>query len=323
MQSNSAPAGSATASPTVSIIIATYNRSQTLRHAIQSVCNSSFSDWELIVVGDACTDDTAQCVSSFNDPRIRFVNLPTRCGYQSGPNNHGVALSRGRYLAFLNHDDFYLPDHLAACVAELESSGADLVWVPCAVAYPKAVPAGERPFWFGLQGVPSTSEYSPLAVYFASTWMFRRGLADRVGPWRSPDQTYVVPSQDWLFRAWRSGATLKFLPSITVIVVPAGARPGSYTRRISPEHEFLAQWIQKEPIYREQILEDAAVNEAMGRFLHHRHPPLWSLARRTLLRPIYSLLTRMGIHPFCLPMAIVHGRRGGYIRYLGRITGAQ
>jgi hypothetical protein len=105
--------------------------------------------------------------------------------------------------------------------------------------------------------------------------------------------------------------------------VSAGARPGSYTRRISPEHEFLAQWLQKDPKYRERILEDAAVNETMGRFLHHRHPPLWSLARRTLLRPIYSLLTRMGIHPFCLPMAIAHGRRGGYIRYPGRITGAR
>ena len=204
VQSDPAPT---TTAPTISVIIPTYNRSQTLRHAIQSVCNSSLTDWELIVVGDACTDDTAQCVSSFNNPRIRFVNLASRCGDQSGPNNHGIALSRGRYLAFLNHDDFYLPDHLAACVAELESSGADLVWVPCAVAHPKAAPVGERPFSFALQGVPATSEYSPMATYFASSWVLRRDLADRVGAWRSPDRIYIVPSQDWLFRAWRSGAS--------------------------------------------------------------------------------------------------------------------
>ena len=97
------------ASPAVSVIIATYNRAHTLRHAVQSVRNSSFTDWELIVVGDACTDDSAECVAAFNDPRIRFVNLPDRTGHQSGPNNHGLALARGKYVAFLNHDDLFFP----------------------------------------------------------------------------------------------------------------------------------------------------------------------------------------------------------------------
>ncbi len=170
-------------SPAVSVVIATYNRTHTLRHAVQSVCNSSLTDWELIVVGDACTDDTAECVAAFNDPRIRFVNLPDRIGDQSGPNNRGLALARGKYVAFLNHDDIYFPDHLAACVAELERSGADLVWVPCAIARPKAVADDGRPFSFALIGVPpSTSSYSPLATCLASSWMFRRGLAERVGP---------------------------------------------------------------------------------------------------------------------------------------------
>ncbi|MGO8908846.1 MAG: hypothetical protein ACLQDM_05915 [Bradyrhizobium sp.] len=110
---------------------------------------------------------------------------------------------------------------------------------------------------------------------------------------------------------------------MTVIVVSAGARPGSYARRVSPEHEFLAHWLQEDPRSREIILEEAAVNEAMEHFLQHRHPPLWSLVRRTLLRPIYSLLTRMGIHPLSLPMAITYGRRGGFVRYLRRVTEAR
>lgn len=315
----SAPAA---APPTVSVIIATYNRSQPLRHAIRSVCNSTLGDWEIIVVGDACTDDTAEVVSSFDEPRIRFVNLPSRCGDMSGPHNHGLALARGRYVAFLNHDDLYLPDHLATCVAELEASGADLVWVPCAIASAKADPTGDWPFSFALIGVPSAFEYSPLGVYFSSSWMFRRGLADRVGPWRSPDQIYVVPSQDWLFRAWHSGARLRFLPSVSVILLPAGGRAGSYARRVSPEHDLLAQRLQEDPGCRERILEEAAVNEAREHFLHHRYPPLWSLARRTLLRPVYALLARMGIHPLSLPMALAYGRRGGFVRNLRKITGA-
>lgn len=315
--------GPAAASPAVSVIIATYNRSQPLRHAIRSVCNSSFSDWEIIVVGDACTDDTAEVVSSFDDPRIRFVNLPSRCGDMSGPHNHGLALARGRYVAFLNHDDLYLPDHLAKCVAELETSGADLVWVPCAIARAKADPTGEWPFSFALIGVTSTFEYSPLGIYFASSWVFRRGLADRVGPWRSPGQMYVVPSQDWLFRAWRLGARLRFLPSVSVILVPAGGWAGSYARRESPEHDLLARRLREDPGCLERILEEAALHEAREHFRHHRYPPFWSLTRRMLLRPVYALLARMGIHPFSLPMALAYGRRGGFVRRLRRITGAE
>ena len=306
----------AAAAPAVSVIIATYNRSQPLRHAIRSVCNSTLSDWEVIVVGDACTDDTAEVVSSFDDPRIRFVNLPSRCGDMSGPHNHVLPLARGRYVAFLNHDDLYLPDHLAKCVAELELSGADLVWVPCATARPKADPTGDWPFSFALMGVPSTFEYSPLGIYVASSWVFRRDLVDRVGPWRSPAKMYVVPSQDWLFRAWRSGATLRFLPSVSVILVAAGGRAGSYARRASPEHDLLAKRLQDDPRCLERILDEAAVNEAREHFLQHRYPPLGSLARRTLLRPVYALLARMGIHPLSLPMAIAYGRRGGFVRQL-------
>ena len=322
MQGDSVTPGATAAAPTVSVIIATYNRSQTLRHAVQSVCNSSFSDWELIVVGDACTDDTAQCIYSFSDPRIRFVNLASRFGHQAGPHNQGLALARGRYVAFLNHDDFYFPDHLEKCVAELESSGADLVWVPCAIAHVKADPDGERPFSFALHGVPAAFEYAPLATYISSSWVFRRGLAERVGPWCSPDKAYVTPSQEWLFRAWYSGATLRFLPSVTVIVVLAGPRPGSYARRISPEHELIAQWLKEDPKCRERILEEAAVNEAMGHFLHYRYPSLRSL-RRMLLRPVYFLLAQMGIHPLSLPIAMVFGRRGSVVRNHRRITGAR
>ncbi len=173
------------APPAVSVVIATYNRTHTLRHAVQSVRNSSFTDWELIVVGDHCTDDSAECVASFNDPRIRFVNLPVRTGHQSGPNNHGIALSRGKYVAFLNHDDLYLPDHLGACVAELERSGADLAWVASATARPK--PARRRvPFSFALIGVPQSAPafprsppVSPRAGRFGAIWRIGLGRGSR------------------------------------------------------------------------------------------------------------------------------------------------
>lgn len=307
--------------PTVSVIIATYNRSRVLRHAIESVRNSRYSDWELIVVGDACTDDTAACVAAFDDSRIRFVNLPERCGDQSGPNNHGIALSRGRYVAFLNHDDFYLPDHLSACVATLEAGDADFVWAPCAIASPRSGSPDGPPLSFTLEAVPLDGVYTPLATYYASCWMFRRELADRVGPWRLPGKMFVVPSQDWLFRAWRSGAKLQFLRSAGVVVVSAGAREGSYLEADSSEHERLAQWFCEDADYRAKILEDAAINEAAKFLLVRRHSKLFWLVRCALARPIYALSLMAGIHPGSATMMLNYGGRGGFVRYLRKRTG--
>ena len=68
--------------PLVSIVIATYNRSQVVAHAIDSVRRSTITDWELIVVGDHCTDDTEAVVAGFADPRITWVNLAQNAGEQ-------------------------------------------------------------------------------------------------------------------------------------------------------------------------------------------------------------------------------------------------
>ncbi len=110
------------------MIIATYNRSDVLALAIESVLQQSLRDWEMWVIGDACTDDTEDVVKSFDDPRMSFENLPVNVGEQSGPNNAGAQRARGRYVAYLNHDDLWTPDHLEAAAGELDVSGADLVF---------------------------------------------------------------------------------------------------------------------------------------------------------------------------------------------------
>src|SRR5262249_28181342 len=115
-------------SPLVSIITATYNRSNVLQYTIASVLRATFADWELLVVGDACTDDTEEVVSAFHDPRIRFFNLAQNVGEQSGPNNAGCQYARGSYIAYLNHDDLWLPGHLATALTGLEATEADLVF---------------------------------------------------------------------------------------------------------------------------------------------------------------------------------------------------
>jgi glycosyltransferase involved in cell wall biosynthesis len=83
----------------VSIITATYNRGNVLRYAIESVRRQTLADWEMWVVGDACTDGTGDVVRGFGDPRIHFLNLAQNVGDQSGPNNEGFQRSAGRFIA--------------------------------------------------------------------------------------------------------------------------------------------------------------------------------------------------------------------------------
>src|SRR5205085_4916401 len=98
--------------PRVSVVIATYNRSAMLRCAVQSVLTQGVSDLEVLVVGDRCTDDSADVVAALGDTRVRFRNRETRCGSQWGPDNDGVQEARADYVAFLGHDDLWLPWHL-------------------------------------------------------------------------------------------------------------------------------------------------------------------------------------------------------------------
>ncbi|MFH1458888.1 MAG: glycosyltransferase family 2 protein [Candidatus Omnitrophota bacterium] len=90
--------------PAVSIILPTYNRAQTLPRAIKSVLKQTFTDFELIIIDDASTDNTQSILAQFNEPRIKRIRLKNNYG-TSGARNCGIMHSKGRYLAFIDSDD--------------------------------------------------------------------------------------------------------------------------------------------------------------------------------------------------------------------------
>ena len=105
---------------TVSIIIPTRNRAASLPRAIESVLAQTYTDWELIVVNDQSTDETAEVIAAYRakDRRIQGV-IGNREG--SGlARNVGIRYSQGRYVAFLDDDDLWLPEKLAAQVEVVE-----------------------------------------------------------------------------------------------------------------------------------------------------------------------------------------------------------
>ncbi len=107
--------------PYFSVIITTYNRGALIGRAIQSLIEQTCSDWEGIIIDDGSTDGTKGVVSKFvsNHPNILYYNESPQGATQA--KNNGMALSNGRYIAFLDSDDEYTPDFLEARKQFLES----------------------------------------------------------------------------------------------------------------------------------------------------------------------------------------------------------
>lgn len=108
-------------SPTISVVLPTHNRANTLRRAIDSVLSQTFEDLELIVIDDASDDHTKQVVDGLTDPRLRYLHHHVNRGAPAARNT-GIDAARGTYVAFQDSDDFWQPDKLAKQMAVVESA---------------------------------------------------------------------------------------------------------------------------------------------------------------------------------------------------------
>lgn len=97
--------------PLVSVNIPLYNRASYIHDCIQSVLNQTYNDFEIVVLDDGSTDQSAAIVQAFNDPRIRYFKNDTNRGI-SYTRNKLVSLSRGEYIAVLDSDDLAEPERL-------------------------------------------------------------------------------------------------------------------------------------------------------------------------------------------------------------------
>ncbi len=95
----------------VSVVIPTHDREHLVGRAIESVLAQSYSDWECIVVDDASVDCTERVVRGFDDPRIQYLRRDEQGG-GAAARNTGIRQARGRYVAFLDSDDEWLPHKL-------------------------------------------------------------------------------------------------------------------------------------------------------------------------------------------------------------------
>lgn len=97
--------------PLVSVIMPAHNAGRFIADAVNSVVAQTFSDWELLIIDDCSTDGTEEIAREFarKDPRIRLLRTERPGGGPAVPRNVGIENAAGRFIAFLDSDDIWLP----------------------------------------------------------------------------------------------------------------------------------------------------------------------------------------------------------------------
>lgn len=167
--------------PLVSVRIGTYNRARILcERTLPSVIAQTYPNWEAVIVGDACTDDTAARIAALDDPRIRFYNRPVRGPYPADPidfhlvagvfpANEGLDLARGAWIAPLDDDDEFSPDHIQTLLGAAIAERAEFVYGQMRVI----IEQSDAQTWFGTWP-PAFGDFGlQSAVYHAHLKGFR------------------------------------------------------------------------------------------------------------------------------------------------------
>lgn len=109
--------------PSVSVITPCYNSESYISDTIKSVQSQTFQNWEMIIVDDCSTDNSAKIIKSYvsKDSRIKYIKTCNASGSPTLPRNIAIKQAKGRYIAFLDSDDIWLPNKLEEQIKILES----------------------------------------------------------------------------------------------------------------------------------------------------------------------------------------------------------
>lgn len=164
----------------ISVIVAAYNAAATIDQALGSALAQTERDFEVLVVDDASTDDTAAIVAARTDPRIRLLRAPVNGG-PGAARNLGLAAARGEWIAILDADDRFRPERLERLLLLAASSAADMVADNLHLC-PDGQPSGQLMFPPGM--LPAEGRLGAAAFVTGNTT--RRGRARRAYGYLKP-----------------------------------------------------------------------------------------------------------------------------------------
>lgn len=114
-------------SPSVSVIVPVYNAEKYLPQCIDSIVNQTIGDIEVLLINDGSSDSSGEILAQYasKDERIKVIEQPNKGA--GAARNIGLAMAEGKYLSFLDSDDFFEPNMLELALAKASEDDADIV----------------------------------------------------------------------------------------------------------------------------------------------------------------------------------------------------
>ncbi|MBW3587396.1 MAG: glycosyltransferase, partial [Cyanobacteria bacterium 0813] len=201
----------ATSTPQVSVIIPAYNGDRYIAQAVESVLSQTYTNWEIIVVDDGSSDRTHQVLQPYLD-RIRYIYQENQG--VAAARNRGIQESQGELIAFLDQDDFFLPDKLAAQVALFRSSDSlGIVNSGWRLVNEQGETISDIRGWEYLPKLDFKAWIVQMPV-LPSAMMFSRKWLELVGGFNSEFDS--VDDADLILRLALLGCEAAWLPQVTV-----------------------------------------------------------------------------------------------------------
>jgi hypothetical protein len=210
--------------PLVTVRIPTHERARILtERTIPSVLAQTYPNFEVIVIGDGCEDDTAERIASIGDPRVRFVAMPHRGVYPADPRkswmvagspamNVGAQLAAGQWIAPLDDDDEFLPTHLEILLDTALTGRFEMVYGKAkSITTDGTTVVGEYP--------PRLAQFSFIAAIYMTPLRFFE--------WDVRSWVLDEPA-DWTLcrRMLESGVRIGFADQVVTNLYPTGPRRG-------------------------------------------------------------------------------------------------
>lgn len=245
--------------PLVSVVTTTYNWPDALKVAISTVLEQSFENFEYLIIGDCCTDETEAEVRKFRDPRIKWLNLDKNTGNQSGVNKIALQMAKGKYIAYLNHDDLWFPDHLSSLLSPMQEQDIDVI---------SSLSINIKPPGYDYRqilGFPWGINPTTLGVYpMTSNVMHTAAAARLCGGWKDWREITQVPTQEFFARLRALRGRFGVLNSVTALKFHSGDRKNSYVDRAAAEQIHYYNLIKTDPGMRYREVMKAITFEIVG-----------------------------------------------------------
>lgn len=211
--------------PLVSIVTPAYNAAEFIAETARSVLAQTYENWEWLVADDGSTDDTAKITAGFNDSRIRVLRRE-HVGLPAVGRNAALAEARGEYVAFLDADDAWLPDKLAAQVKYMKQH-AEVGLVFTRYVYWYGGEATAAPVLPDTRGFPNPGNYFKLLcmgnpICIASVLVRRQLPAECGGLDEDPRLWGTADYEMWLRLAARVSFGFLDRPLVRYRVHPGG-----------------------------------------------------------------------------------------------------